>query len=118
MLKPRWWAAVDTVGGRILTNTIKQTGEQGIVTAMGMVNSTGFETNVLPFILRAVRLVGINTEMLPASDRIDLISQFEYRLKAQILEKMYKTIHLSDLEVCLHDYLNGKISGRIIIDLT
>lgn len=62
LLKPRWWAAVDTVGGRILTNTIKQTGEKGIVTAMGMVNNTVFETNVLPFILRAIRLIGINTE--------------------------------------------------------
>ena len=47
LLKPRWWAAVDTVGGTILTNTIKQIGEKGIVTAMGMVNNTNFETNVL-----------------------------------------------------------------------
>ena len=83
-----------------------------------MVSRTVFETNVLPFILRAIRLIGINTEMLPARDRIDLISQSEYRLDPQILEKICKTIPLSDLEDCLHDYLGGKISGRIIVDLT
>lgn len=118
LLKPRWWAAVDTVGGKILTNIIKQTGEKGIVTAMGMVSNTVFETNVLPFILRAVRLIGINTEMLPATDRIDLISQSKYILDPQIMEKICKTIPLNDLEDCLHDYLSGKISGRIIVDLT
>ena len=118
LLKPRWWAAVDTVGGRILANTIKQIGEKGTVTAMGMVNNTIFETNVLPFILRAIRLIGINAEMLPATDRIDLIGQPEYSLAPQILEKICKTIPLSDLEDCIHDYLKGKISGRIIIDLT
>ena len=68
------------MGGKILTNIIKQTGDNGIVTSMGMVNDTVFKTNVLPFILRAVRLVGINTEMLPASGRIDLINQSDYRL--------------------------------------
>ena len=118
LLKPRWWAAVDTVGGNILTNIIKQTGDNGIVTSMGMVNDTVFKTNVLPFILRAVRLVGINTEMLPASDRINLINQSDYRLNPQILDKICKTIQLSDLEVCIRDYLCGKISGRIIIDMT
>ena len=85
---------------------------------MGMVNNTIFETNVLPFILRAIRLIGINAEMLPATDRIDLIGQPEYSLAPQILEKICKTIPLSDLEDCIHDYLKGKISGRIIIDLT
>ena len=118
LLKPKWWAAVDTVGGRILTNTIKQTGDKGIVTATGMVNNTVFETNVLPFILRSVRLIGINTEMLQTRDRIDLVSQSKYSLSPKILDKICKTILLSDLEDCLHDYLNGKIYGRIIVDLT
>lgn len=118
LLKPRWWAVVDTVGGTVLANTIKQTGDKGIVTAMGMVNNTSFGSNVLPFILRAVRLVGINTEMFPTTDRIDLINQPEFKLNQETLDKICKKVSLSELEDCLHDYLNGKISGRIIIDLT
>jgi len=97
LLKGRWSGVVDTVGGDILATAIKSTNYGGTVTCCGNVASHELNTNVYPFVLRGVSLVGIDSANCPMNVRL------------QVWEKMSKEWKLEHL-----DYLTSEIALEVI----
>ena len=112
-----WDCAVDTVGGKILANVLAQTKDSGIVAACGNASDIKLNTTVMPFIIRGVKLWGINSVNTSKKRR-----EFIWGEVAQLIdfEKLNKSIKVISLEELLEVYpkmLKGETSGRYIIDL-
>ena len=115
--KGLWDGVVDTVGGTILSNAISQTKHSGIVAACGNAANIKLNTTVMPFIIRGVKLWGIDSEMISKKRRELVWSQVSNLVDFTLLEKNIKTVNLEELLNIFPDMLNGKISGRILVDL-
>jgi len=115
--KGLWDGVVDTVGGTILSNAISQTKHSGIIAACGNASSIKLNTTVMPFIIRGVKLWGIDSVMISKKRRQFVWSQVSDLIDFTFLEKNIKTVNLEELLNIFPDMLNGKISGRILIDL-
>ena len=116
MLKERWAGAVDVVGGAMLAAVLKSTCYGGAVTCCGLVGSPELPVNVFPFILRGVRLIGIDSVQCPH----DVRQQVWEKLGGgwQIgLEPLVTEVSLEDLEQPIQDILQGKLKGRILVRL-
>ena len=115
--KGLWDGVVDTVGGVVLANAISQTKHGGIVAACGNAASIKLNTTVMPFIIRGVKLWGIDSVALSKKRREFVWSQVSNLIDFKLLEKNIKTVNLEELLEIFPDMLNGKISGRILVDL-
>ena len=115
--KGLWDGVVDTVGGTILANAISQTRHSGIVAACGNAANIKLNTTVMPFIIRGVKLWGIDSVMISKKRREFIWSQVSKLIDFKILEKNIKIINLEELLNIFPDMLNGKTSGRTLIDL-
>tara|TARA_B100000959_G_scaffold76010_1_gene80713 strand:+ start:81 stop:1082 length:1002 start_codon:yes stop_codon:yes gene_type:complete len=115
--KGLWDGVVDTVGGTILANAISQTRHSGIVAACGNAANIKLNTTVMPFIIRGVKLWGIDSVMISKKRREFVWSQVSKLIDFKILEKNIKIINLEELLNIFPDMLNGKTSGRTLIDL-
>ena len=115
--KGMWDGVVDTVGGVVLANAISQTKHGGIVAACGNAASIKLNTTVMPFIIRGVKLWGIDSVVLSKKRREFVWSQVSNLIDFKLLEKNIKTVNLEKLLEIFPDMLNGKISGRILVDL-
>jgi len=115
--KGLWDGVVDTVGGTLLSNAISQTRHSGIVAACGNVANIKLNTTVMPFIIRGVKLWGIDSVMLSKKRREFIWSQVLNFIDFKLLEKNIKIVNLEELLNIFPDMLNGKPSGRILIDL-
>jgi len=115
--KGLWDGVVDTVGGTILSNAISQTRHSGIVAACGNVANIKLNTTVMPFIIRGVKLWGIDSVMLSKKRREFIWSQVPNFVDFKLLEKNIKIVNLEELLNIFPDMLNGKTSGRILVDL-
>jgi len=115
--KGLWDGVVDTVGGNILSNAISQTKSNGIVAACGNAGGIKLNTSVMPFIIRGVKLWGIDSVMVSKKRREFVWSQVSDLVDFDLLEKNVKTVSLEELLNIFSDMLNGKTSGRILIDL-
>ena len=115
--KGLWDGVVDTVGGTILSNAISQTRHSGIVAACGNAANIKLNTTVMPFIIRGVKLWGIDSVMLSKKRREFIWSQVLNYIDFKLLEKSIKIVSLEELLNIFPDMLNGKTSGRILVDL-
>ena len=115
--KGLWDGVVDTVGGTILSNAISQTRHSGIVAACGNAANIKLNTTVMPFIIRGVKLWGIDSVMLSKKRREFIWSQVQNFIDFKLLEKNIKIVNLEELLNIFPDMLNGKTSGRILVDL-
>ena len=115
--KGLWDGVVDTVGGVVLSNAISQTRHSGIVAACGNAANIKLNTTVMPFIIRGVKLWGIDSVMLSKKRREFIWSQVEKYVDFQLLEKNIKTVNLEELLSIFPSMLKGEISGRVIVDL-
>ena len=115
--KGLWDGVVDTVGGTILANAISQTKHSGIVAACGNAADIKLNTTVMPFIIRGVKLWGIDSVMISRKRREFIWSQVSKFIDFNLLEKNIKTVSLEELLNIFPEMLKGKTSGRIIIDL-
>jgi len=115
--KGLWDGVVDTVGGIVLSNAISQTRPSGIVAACGNAANIKLNTTVMPFILRGVKLWGIDSVMINKKRREFIWSQIANFIDFKILEKYTKTVNLEELLNVYPDILKGQISGRILVDL-
>jgi len=116
--KGLWDGVVDTVGGTILSNAISQTRHSGIVAACGNAANIKLNTTVMPFIIRGVKLWGIDSVMLSKKRREFIWSQVPNYIDFKLLEKNIKIVNLEELLNIFPDMLNGKTSGRILVDLS
>jgi len=115
--KGLWDGVVDTVGGNVLSNVISQTKSNGIVAACGNAGGIKLNTSVMPFIIRGVKLWGIDSVMVSKKRRDFVWSKVSDLVDFNLLEKNIKTVSLEELLNIFPDMLNGKISGRILINL-
>jgi len=115
--KGLWDGVVDTVGGKILAKALSHTKPNGIVAACGLASDYKLNTTVMPFIIRGVKLWGIDSVMISKKRREFIWAQIEKLIDFKILEQITKTVSLEELLNVYSDILKGQIAGRILIDL-
>ena len=115
--KGLWDGVVDTVGGTILANAISQTKHSGIVAACGNAANIKLNTTVMPFIIRGVKLWGIDSVMISRKRREFVWSQVSSLVDFKLLEKNIKIVNLEELLNIFPEMLKSKTSGRILVDL-
>ena len=115
--KGLWDGAVDTVGGKVLENILSQTKDAGIVAACGNAADIKLNTTVMPFIIRGVKLWGINSVTASIKRRQFLWNEAEKLIDFKILEKSVKEITLDEVINIFPKMLKGETSGRYIINL-
>ena len=115
--KGLWDGVVDTVGGNVLANVISQTRPGGIVAACGNAGGIKLNTSVMPFIIRGVKLWGIDSVMISKKRREFIWSQVSKLIDFKILEKNIKVVNLEELLNIFPNILKGEIAGRVLVDL-
>ena len=115
--KGLWDGAVDTVGGQILANVLAQTKDGGIVAVCGNAADIKLNTTVMPFIIRGVKLWGINSVNASKKRREFVWNEASKLIDFEKLDKSIKTIRLEELLDVYSQMLRGETSGRYIIDL-
>jgi acrylyl-CoA reductase (NADPH) len=112
-----WAGAVDCVGGVTLANVLKKIHYGGSVAASGLTGGPGLSTTVLPFILRGVNLLGIDSVEMPMDRRREAWARIGSDLKPSHLASIGHDIGLDDLDRALTDILAGGARGRSVVDL-
>ncbi len=117
LAKERWAAGVDSVGGTMLANLLAMTRAGGVIAACG--NAAGMElpTSVAPFILRGVTLAGINSVTVPKPLRIAAWERLARDLDRRTLAAMTTTIGFDAILPAAHDIVEGKVRGRLVVDI-
>ena len=108
---------VDTTGGKILAKALSHTRPNGIVAACGLASSYKLETTVMPFIIRGVKLWGIDSVTAPAKRREFLWSQATTYIDFNKLSESVQEWGLEDLVQNSSEILKGQISGRVIVNV-
>lgn len=116
--RERWAGAVDAVGGVVLANVISSTKYHGVVTACGNAGGLDLPTSVAPFILRGVSLVGIESARCPKIHRIEAWDRLVHDLDRNKLKSISKTIGFEEIVPTAHEIVEGRIRGRVIVDMT
>ncbi len=117
MMKTLWAGVVDCVGGEMLAAAIKSTKYGGVVTCCGLVGSIDLPLNVFPFILRGVRLIGIDSAACPMSHRTAVWQKLATEWKFGGLESMVDEIGLDGLEEKFQSMLKGGLKRRGLVNL-
>lgn len=117
MGKERWAGGVDAVGSHTLANVLAQTKYGGAVAACGLAQGFDLPTTVMPFILRGVSLLGIDSVMAPKSLRETAWARLEADLDLSKLDALTTEIGFDDLIGAAHDIVDGKIRGRVVATL-
>ena len=112
-----WAGAVDCVGGVTLANVLKKIHYGGAVAASGLTGGNDLPTTVLPFILRGVCLLGIDSVMTPIARRCEVWGRIASDLKPAGLASIGHDIGLDDLDAVLTAILAGQAEGRSVVDL-
>ena len=115
--KGLWDGVVDTVGGKILANAIAQTKPNGIIAVCGNANSNELNTNLLPFMLRGIKVWGMDSANCSIRRRGFIWGEASKLIDFDILEKSVLTVSLEELIETYPKILKGEISGRVIVDL-
>tara|TARA_R110002020_G_scaffold34327_5_gene104498 strand:+ start:518 stop:1507 length:990 start_codon:yes stop_codon:yes gene_type:complete len=113
----RWAAAIDSAGGKILSKLLKQVKYGGAVAAIGNAAGIELETNVLPFLLRAVTLIGIDSVMQPYAVRVAAWSRLAQTLDLAAYADLIEEIGLEALPDAATRILDGKVKGRVLVRL-
>ena len=115
--KAIWDGVVDTVGGNILAHAISQTKHSGIVAACGNAGGVKLNTNVMPFILRGVKLWGVDSIQVSMKRREFVWSQVNNLIDFNILNETVKVVSMNELLELFPKMLKGQLSGRIVVDV-
>lgn len=117
LLSARWAGAVDTVGSNILGTILRAAQHDGCVTAVGLAAGNDLPVTVFPFILRGVSLIGIDTALTPMALRQAMWRQLAGPWRPPGLEMTARTVELADVGPPLHDILEGRIRGRVVVSI-
>ena len=115
--KGLWDGVVDTVGGKILANAIVQTKPNGIIAVCGNANNNELNTSVIPFMLRGIKLWGMDSANCSIKRREFIWAEASKLIDFELLEKSILTVSLEELIETYPKILKGEISGRVIVDL-
>jgi acrylyl-CoA reductase (NADPH) len=117
LAKERFAGAIDAVGSHTLANVLSMTAYGGTVAACGLAQGMDLPATVAPFILRGVTLVGIDSVMAPKPLRIEAWSRIARDLDLGKLEAISTVIGFDDIIRTGHDILDGKVRGRVVVDM-
>jgi acrylyl-CoA reductase (NADPH) len=113
----RWSGCIDAVGGVMLSRVLAQMRYGASVAAVGLAGGAKLETTVIPFLLRGVNLLGIDSVMRAYEDRIKAWGRIASDLPMEQLESMIQPATLSDLPALGAAILKGQVRGRVVVDL-
>ena len=114
LLKEQWGGAVDTVGGDILFNVVKSLRYGASVACCGLTAGTGFKASVLPFILRGVNLLGVDSVELPLVVKASMWDKLSLQWKLD-LASLVEEIGLEQLSAAIARILAGQVRGRVLV---
>lgn len=117
LAKERWAAAIDSVGSTTLANALSMIKYGGAVAACGLAGGMDLPTSVAPFILRGISLLGVDSVMAPNERRLEAWALLEAKLDVTILSEMTTTVKLEDAIANAELIVDGKIRGRVVIDV-
>lgn len=116
--KTRWAGAIDSVGSTTLANVLSQVMPEGAVAACGLAQGMDLPTSVAPFILRGVRLIGVNSVTTPQPRRRAAWARLERDLDMTKLHALTTHIKLDDVPRVAAEIVESKTRGRVVVDLT
>lgn len=112
-----WAGCVDAVGGAMLARVLGQMKYGASVSAVGLAGGAGLPATVIPFLLRGVNLLGIDSVMQPYENRLRAWKRVASDLPMDKLEAMVQPATLSDLPQLGADILKGQVKGRVVVDV-
>ncbi|MEM1075650.1 MAG: acryloyl-CoA reductase [Pseudomonadota bacterium] len=112
-----WAGCVDAVGGAMLARVLGQMSYGASVSAVGLAGGAGLPATVIPFLLRGVNLLGIDSVMQPYDNRLRAWQRISSDLPMEKLEAMLRPATLSDLPQLGADILKGQVQGRVVVDV-
>jgi acrylyl-CoA reductase (NADPH) len=114
----KWAGAIDTVGSKVLARVLAEMNYNGVVAACGLAGGTDLPTTVMPFILRGVKLLGIDSVMQPIEQRVPAWNRIVKDLRLDLLETIAaRTVSLPEVADAAHAMLSGRLRGRILVDV-
>ena len=116
--KERWSGAIDSVGSQTLANILAQIKYGGAVSACGLAQGMDLPSTVMPFILRGVSLLGIDSVMAPMSARERAWKRLSSDINIQKLEEMVVETSLDKVEALGKEILSGNIRGRVVVNIS
>lgn len=114
--KENWAGAIDSVGGEMLGRVLGQIAYGGSVAAVGLAGGASFSGSVIPFILRGVNLLGIDSVMQPYENRVAAWARLAEHLALDQLEEGLSEAGLDKLPELGRDILKGRVRGRVLVD--
>lgn len=117
LLKPRFTGVIDTTGGDILSTALKQTNYDGVVTCCGLTASSSLNTNIFPFILRGVRLIGIDSVECILDKKQDAWEKLASKYNVKNLNEITNEISLDGIKDAYEKLLNGTAVGRYLVKI-
>ncbi len=116
--KSQWAGAVDTLGGKALAWITRSMQYRGVIAACGLAGGTDLETTVMPFILRGVSLLGIDSVQCPMAQRLAIWNRLAGDLRPRHLEHgIARVVSLSELPGVFRGFLDGTVTGRTVVSL-
>ena len=115
--KERWAAGIDAVGSHTLANVIAQTARDGAVAACGLAGGADLPTTVMPFILRGVSLLGIDSVMASRARRLEAWGRLARDLDRDKLKALTTAIGFDEIVPTAHAILDGKVRGRVVVEI-
>jgi acrylyl-CoA reductase (NADPH) len=116
--KASWAGAVDNLGGDMLAWIASTMQENGVIASVGLAASFNLNTTVMPFILRGVSLLGINSGESSRDIRDTVWQRLASDLKPPLLKEMCRTIPFRELPGVFDDFINARVNRRIVVDLS
>jgi putative YhdH/YhfP family quinone oxidoreductase len=116
--KATWAGAVDNLGGPVLAWLCSTMKDNGVIASVGLAQSAELHTWVMPFILRGARLIGINSGESSNDVRATVWRRLAGDLKPPLLKDMARTVPFQELPQVFDDFINAKVTRRIVVDLS
>ena len=114
----QWAGAIDNVGGELLTWLTRTTQYDGNIASIGLAGGHELHTTVMPFILRGVNLLGINSVATPRPVRLDVWHRIATDLRPAALDRIaHRSVAFDDLPQQFADYIQGRVTGRTIVQI-
>lgn len=117
LLREEWAAVVDTVGGDILFNAVKALKRGGSAVCCGLTAGTHFQASVMPFILRGVNLLGVDSVEIPLVVKASMWDKLSLQWKLETLEQLSEEVTLEALPESIARIFNGQMVGRRLVRL-
>ena len=118
MEKALWAGAIDNVGGELLTWLTRTVDQWGNIASVGLAGGAELKTTVMPFILRGVNLLGINSVLTPRATRLAVWERIAGDLKPAKLDRICsKVVPFAELPAQFDDYLKGRVIGRAVVKI-